>query len=504
MNLEKHLYDYFGYNAFRPGQKEIISSLMSGSSTLGMLPTGTGKSLCYQLTAYLLRKPVLIVSPLLSLMQDQAEQLRLMGEKSVLTLNSFLDPQQKRESIQNIHRYRFVFLAPEMLAVESILQSLKKLDIGLFVIDEAHCISQWGYDFRPDYLSLGKIRKKLSSPLTLALTATATEEVREDIVKQLGLENVRQIVSSVDRGNIALTVENIAGYEEKLQRLLEITREITGPGIVYFSSKKGAENTAQYLSENGIGNVAFYHGGMEQEQRILIQQQFINGQLRIVCATSAFGMGVNKKDVRFVVHFHLPSGMEAYVQEIGRAGRDGKQSAAIILYCDGDEGLPMHLFEQELPTDAQIEGIFSYLDIERKSIEKLPAGVQETIMHQFSLNEIQWRFIQHFIGINKQKYAATQLMGAMNCYVTERRIYKTAKLHTFLHWLISKECRRKGVLRYFQEEASPQNGRCCNSCGLARDFLKSLAGSETQATANQYSDWKQDLAKILLKESKQP
>jgi ATP-dependent DNA helicase RecQ len=497
MNLEKHLHEYFGYSAFRPGQKEIVSSLLNGQHTLGMLPTGTGKSLCYQLLGYLLKKPVLIVSPLLSLMQDQAEQLKQMGERSVLTLNSFLGPQQKWEGIHNIHRFRFIYLSPEMLAVESVINALKNLDIGLFVIDEAHCISQWGYDFRPDYLSLGTVRELLSNPLTLCLTATATEEVREDIVNKLMLSNVHQVVSSVDRENIALTVETLFGYEEKLQRLLEITREMKGPGIIYFSSKKVAENTALFLKDNGIPNVEYYHGGMEQEQRMLVQQQFINGQLRIICSTSAFGMGVNKEDVRFVVHFHLPSGMEAYIQETGRAGRDGKQSAAIILYCEGDEGLPLHLMEQELPAKAQIEGVFSYVDLKTVA-GKLPVSVQETIIQQFSLNEIQWRFMQHFIGINKQKHNESEVMEDMIEYVIQRKKYKTAKLHSFFQWLASEQCRRDGILAYFQEERTSQNERCCDRCGIEPALLQSLSETESEFT-KPYTDWKQELAKLLLK-----
>lgn len=495
MNLESRLQQYFGYRTFRPGQREIISSLLDGQDTLGMLATGTGKSLCYQLPAYILEKPVLVVSPLLSLMQDQAEQLRRMGEKSVLTLNSFLTPRQKREGLENIHRFRFIFLSPEMLAAPDVLKALKKLDLGLFVIDEAHCISQWGYDFRPDYLNLGYVRKELSNPLTLALTASATEHVRNDIAEKLYLEKVHKVVASVDRENIALIAETCSGYDEKLQRLLRITREINGSGIVYFSSKKAAETTASYLKQNGIANVEHYHGGMEPEQRMLIQQQFINGQLRIICSTSAFGMGVNKENVRFVVHFHLPSSMEAYVQETGRAGRDGKQSAAILLYCEGDEGLPLHLMEQELPTDAQIEGVFSYLDVTRK----IPAAIQETLMQQFSLSEIQWRFMLHFVTTKKLGINESELKEMMKTYVAGRKEYKTKKIRTFFHWLTNRQCRREGILDYFQEEKKSQNERCCDRCGLAEDFMQSLPAPEVEPTARLYVDWQKDLAKLLLK-----
>ena len=362
MNMRTVLKEKFGFDEFRPGQKEVIESLMSGRHTLAMLPTGSGKSLCYQLPAYLLNKTVLIVSPLLSLMQDQADQLKMSGEKSVLTLNSFLTLNQKRKALDRLHSYRFIFLSPEMLSLESVIKSLKSIEIGLFVIDEAHCISQWGYDFRPDYLNLGEVRRELNNPLTLALTATATTEVRRDIVSKLEIGQAEEIVSSVDRENIAIIVERLISYDEKLSRVLELVRKFTGSGIIYFSSKKVAESVTGFLQENGIDSVNYYHGGMEQEQRMLIQQQFISGQLKIICATSAFGMGVNKSDVRYVIHFHMPSTMEAYLQEIGRAGRDRKQSVAVLLYSEGDEGLPLHLMEQQLPTDMQIEGVCSFLN----------------------------------------------------------------------------------------------------------------------------------------------
>ncbi|MDO7488252.1 ATP-dependent DNA helicase RecQ [Peribacillus frigoritolerans] len=393
MNIERVLKEKFGFDEFRPGQKEVVESLMTGRHTLAMLPTGSGKSLCYQLPAYLLNKTVLIVSPLLSLMQDQADQLKMSGEKSVLTLNSFLTLNQKRKAFDRLHSYRFIFLSPEMLSIDDVIKSLKSIEIGLFVIDEAHCISQWGYDFRPDYLNLGEVRRELNNPLTLALTATATDEVRRDIVVKLNIGQVKEMVSSVDRENIAIIVERMFSYDEKLARVLELVRKFTGSGIIYFSSKKVAESVAGFLQDNGIDSVNYYHGGMEQEQRMLIQQQFISGQLKIICATSAFGMGVNKSDVRYVIHFHIPSTMEAYLQEIGRAGRDRKQSVAVLLYSEGDEGLPLHLMEQQLPTDSQIDGVCSFLNATQKNLANFTLSEKEQLSQSFSLNEIQLRFL---------------------------------------------------------------------------------------------------------------
>ncbi|WP_409301439.1 RecQ family ATP-dependent DNA helicase [Peribacillus sp. SCS-155] len=505
MNLEEALYKYFGYTSFRPGQREIIESVLKGSHTLGMLPTGTGKSLCYQLPSYLMSKPALIVSPLLSLMQDQAEHLKVMGEKSVLALNSFLSIAERRRGLEELHKYRFIFVSPEMLSIDHVLAAIQRLDIGLFVIDEAHCISQWGYDFRPDYLRLGEVRKKLNCPLTLALTATASEEVRLDIISKLGLEHVEQVISSVDRANIALSIEICQSHQEKQDRLLEMARELDGSGIIYFSSKKAAESAAAFLQESGIPNVEFYHGGMESEQRMLIQQQFIIGQVRIICATSAFGMGINKQDVRFVIHFHLPSSMESYLQEIGRAGRDGKQSIAVLLYCAGDEGLPALLMEQELPTDVQIESVLAYLALNKVDLDRIPKNVHEIIYGQYSLSETQWRFMNFFISSNRTNLSMAEIIEAMKHYVKERIAYKNKQLQGFLKWLTANSCRREGVLLHFGEkEAITRPKFCCDRCGLGEGLFSSISELADRTPIKlTYEGWRQDLENILVKKREQ-
>lgn len=494
MNLNSVLKEKFGFDHFRPGQLEVIESLLGGTNTLGMLPTGSGKSLCYQLPTYLLNKTTLIVSPLLSLMQDQADQLKMRGEKSVLTLNSFLNFFQKKQAIDRLHTYRFIFLSPEMLGLEHVIKALKSIDIGLFVIDEAHCISQWGYDFRPDYLNLGEVRRELNNPITLALTATATKEVRQDIIGKLNIPQAKEVVSSVDRENIAILVENINGYEEKLSRVLTLVREFPGSGIIYFSSKKVAEAVTDFLQKNGVNSVNYYHGGMEQEQRMLIQQQFILGQLKIICATSAFGMGVNKPDVRFVIHFHMPSTMESYLQEIGRAGRDEKQSAAVLLYSDGDEGLPLHLMEQQLPTDNQIEAVCSHVKEAKMIIGELTPSEKEELSQSFSLTDIQLRFFTQFL----MKDNLQQQVVVMKEYCQKRKIQNQTKLRIFLNWIYAQSCRRLGILHYFKEEIQTVNPICCDYCGMdVQSMLESWPVMKDQQV-NDYSTWKQELAIILL------
>ncbi|WP_110927582.1 RecQ family ATP-dependent DNA helicase [Bacillus massiliglaciei] len=493
MNADEILHKRFRYSEFRPGQREIITSLMEGKHTLGMLPTGSGKSLCYQLPAYLLEKPVLIVSPLLSLMQDQAEQLKVMGEKQVIAFNSFLTVPEKKKALVHLHKYRFIFLSPEMLSYNMVIERLKKIDIGLFVVDEAHCISQWGYDFRPDYLNLGKVREKLGNPLTLALTATATEKVRRDIVRSLGMEEPEQIVASVDRPNIAMLTEKVGSYQEKMERLFALCKLFPGSGIIYFSSKKAAEDAALYLKEKGIERAAHYHGGMEPDQRMLIQQQFLRGQLKVICATSAFGMGVNKSDVRFVIHFHMPGAMESYLQEIGRAGRDGKQSAAVLLYAEGDEGLPLHLLEQQLPSNVQIDAISAFLAKEGVQAEKsLPLDMQQHLMALHSLSEVQGRIV--FQLYNEMQGSAEK----MKSYCQKRNTYNQLQIMEFAEWIKKDTCRRESMLHYFEEECSGKKIEfCCDQCGAVSEKISASLPRPTREKEYSFHSWKEALAELL-------
>lgn len=485
---------YFHFSEFRPGQQEAIESVLEKKHTIAMLPTGTGKSLCYQLPGYVLDGQVLIVSPLLSLMQDQVEQMMAMGEKRVIALNSFLPPPQKAMALDRLHAYKFIFISPEMLAMDNVLRRLKDINLSLFVVDEAHCISQWGYDFRPDYLRLGQLRKELGEPLTLALTATATEEVRQDIAEKLLLEDWKEIVYSVDRPSISLSVEHIDSFQEKLERTIELARFIEGPGIIYFSSKKMAEQTAAYMREQGISRVMAYHGGLDSESRILIQQQFIHGQLDIVCATSAFGMGINKENVRFVIHFHMPMQIESYLQEIGRAARDGLSSIAILLYSPGDEQLAFQLAESELPDQIQIERLFTFLEDRKIEYHNLQQYGEELIGF-CGFTEIQWRIAEDFlsslkvIDYDKHKSMFKNLAA-------DRLNVKNKKIISMLDWIHTKECKRTAILNAFNEEKVKNPKNCCSICGLElRDFKKT---EDFKEAGTGIYDWKKELASILL------
>lgn len=496
MMLEKYLNQYFHFTAFRPGQKEVITSILDGFHTMAMLPTGTGKSLCYQLSGYMMDGHVLIVSPLLSLMQDQVEQMKMNGEKSVVAINSFLVGTERKRVLNDLSCYKFIFISPEMLVNNSMMDSLSRLPISLFVIDEAHCISQWGYDFRPDYLKLGDVRRKLGQPLTLALTATATKQVIQDIIHSLQLEECKQVLFSVDRPNIALAVEKIENHQEKWTNLYHYISKLTGPGIIYFSSKKVAEQAADYLQKKGISRVMAYHGGMDQESRILIQQQFLNDQIDIICATSAFGMGINKENIRFVIHFHMPQQMESYLQEIGRAGRDGKPSIAILLYSRGDEQRAYQLAESEVPSTAGLDWLAAVLDTSNRQVFQQPE-LQVELKQRGGFTDIQWRMLSDFLF--KQTAEKNGIRSEIDRFkkdLENRQLLKRRKIASMTSWITSESCRRDQILHYFQEARKVSKPEyCCDICGFDVSIFDQLT---VQENIHVEFSWKQRLADILL------
>lgn len=495
--LEKILYQYFGHTSFRTGQKETIQSLLDGRNTLAMLPTGTGKSVCFQLTGYLMEGSVLIISPLLSLMQDQVEQMLKRGEKRVVALNSFLSPLEKKRVIANLEIYKFIFLSPEMLSLEYVIEKIKRLNISLLAIDEAHCISQWGYDFRPDYLKLGAFRERIGSPLTLALTATATPDVREDIIGKLCIGNAARIEASVDRPNIAFHIERCRHEVEKKQRAIILAKALKKPGIIYFSSKKSAEEVAGILRENGLQRTMAYHGGLDQEQRILIQEQFLNGQLDVICATSAFGMGVNKEDVRFVIHYHMPMQIESYLQEAGRAGRDGKPSIAILLYTEGDEQLQSFLAEGELPSIRQLEAFFSHA--QWQSMGKLKEEQVESIYASIGFTDTQSRWMTAFLDEEDRTSSLKESAVKAKKYVTARTTAKIGNIYKMKKWVDTDSCLRNYLLNYFDESGLPgKRTHCCDFCGLDLSFYE---GGQTGIPVKQKPvEWKERLTELLIGE----
>jgi ATP-dependent DNA helicase RecQ len=332
--LERALRQHFGHASFRPGQAEIIANVLRGKNTLAVMPTGFGKSLCYQLASQLLPQTTLVISPLIALMKDQLDSLPPAIERQATTIHSALEWSELRRRLDGVadKRYRLVYAAPERLRQRSFLHTLKRAGVSLLVIDEAHCVSLWGHDFRPDYLFIGKALAELGHPPVLAMTATATPRVRDDITTQLG--QMRLVLADVHRSNLRLEVVHLNNDEEKMQALLQFCREQRGSGIVYVNARQKSEQLAALLRRHGI-SAMHYHAGIED--RATAQERFMTGRARIVAATIAFGMGIDKPDIRFIVHYHLPRALENYYQEAGRAGRDGKLSRCVLFYAPSDK-----------------------------------------------------------------------------------------------------------------------------------------------------------------------
>ena len=357
--LQVALKTHFGLGGFRPGQEEVIASILSGRNTVVVMPTGAGKSLCYQLPAMLLDGVTVVVSPLIALMHDQVTQLQALGIAATF-INSTLSDVERADRQRRMRsgEYRLVYVAPERFKSEPFVEALSASGVALFAIDEAHCISQWGHDFRPDYALLGKVRKRLRPPRTVALTATATPEVRDDIVRILLLKDPHVFVTGFDRPNLFLEVVNVTGDPEKKDAALALADE--GSGLVYCATRRQAEQFHQHLEHLGKKSV-LYHAGLTDDARREAQDEFMSTEGSIAVATNAFSMGIDKPDIRFVVHAAIPRAVEAYYQEIGRAGRDGNPSRAVLLFNHADVFTQERLIRSSHPPETLVADLWRVL-----------------------------------------------------------------------------------------------------------------------------------------------
>lgn len=474
MELERILKEKFGYESFREGQKEVIESILNGRDTFALLPTGKGKSLCYQLPAYLIEGTVLIISPLLSLMQDQVEQLKKMGEKRVAALNSFLSKEDKQFVWQHISQFRFLFLSPEMLSSHNVREKIQQLNLSLIVVDEAHCISQWGFDFRPEYLQIANAMPKNRPPI-LALSATATTMMTEDISTYLKMNDMNILRYSVDRPNLHYEVVEVEQIE-KQQKIIEQIEQFEGPGILYTQSRKKAEKYAEALVDKQI-RCAFYHAGMEQEDRRFIQQQFLSGQLDWICATNAFGMGVHKENVRQIIHDYIPSNVASYMQEVGRAGRDGEDALCTIYVESTDWTRTLEVAMLDLPQQWQIDEFLRYAQSGFKT---------ELLVSEGKLSETTYRVLSYWMHHLSPEDVLNKVQQLANM--------KKQQLSELVH-ILKGSCIRQGLLQYFDEEKTVDIVNCCSSCGLIRNEIlnKHIATSRSKELIG----WKERIHQLL-------
>lgn len=468
------LKEKFGFDSFKPGQAEVLEALTAGKNTLAMLPTGGGKSLIYQMMGNMRDGLVIIVTPLLSLMQDQVARLNYAGEPKVVALNSTLPQDARRTILRSLDQYKFLFVSPEMLGQTVVQSALRKVKINLLVVDEAHTIVSWGPDFRPDYLALPQVHKKLGQPQLLLLTATATPKMMTDITVPFGLPESDWFIyrQSVDRPNIYLHTETLANEGQKRERLADLVRQLQGPGIVYFSSRKLATSMADWLAENTGRRVAAYHAGLDTMSRYRIQQQFMLGQIDVIAATSAFGMGIDKDNVRYVIHYHLSNDLANYLQEIGRAGRDGEQSAAILLYVPGDENLQLNMIDGTIPNR---EVVMGYYD-KRFGADEI--GRDKANLLDFYTKQ----------GMNPDEVATM---------FETRRQQRQQDLYNLVNYAKSDAGLRRQLLDHFGDDA--QSNDDAESVGVVDWHPEELALVATEAPTELagVTDWRTQVAKLF-------
>jgi ATP-dependent DNA helicase RecQ len=494
------LHERFGYQHFRPGQEAIIGALLQGQHVLTVMPTGSGKSLCYQLPALLHDGCTLVISPLIALMKDQVDSLQ---ERSIAAtfVNSSLSAQEQQERLYACRagRYKLLYIAPERFRSQRFLETIAQTRVSLFAVDEAHCISQWGHDFRPDYLRLRQAIEHVNAPQVLALTATATVEVQDDIVQQLGCTEMQRFVSGFDRPNLTYRVLGLRGQATKLQALGEIVEaQTTGSVIVYAATRRTVEEIAHFLDEHGTAGL-IYHAGLGDAERRRTQDAFMEGHCRLIVATNAFGMGVDKPDVRCVIHFNLPRSMEAYYQEAGRAGRDGLQAECVLLFSYGDVKIQEFLLEQSYPTRDLLQEVYaSIVELSRarpevplrallsycrrgtsemhlaacgKVLEK--AGYIERVSVYDSTDDVSSGLANTLVHLTGDAIAPHRL-AIDDAALQQRKQHELQKIRRMVGYANAQTCRRQKMLAYFGERWERHNCAACDRCLADGAFGRTL------------------------------
>ncbi len=476
-NVLAELKRYFGFDRFHPGQEEVITRVLSGTDTLAILATGAGKSLCYQLPALMLPGTTVVVSPLIALMKDQLDMLRERGIQEIVALNSTLSEDQELKAMARIAAgtIKIVFVTPEKLEDEAFVDVLKTLHVPLFVVDEAHCISAWGHDFRPAYLGLANAITELGKPTVLALTATATPAVREDILVQLGIPNTKPIVKGFDRPNLRYEVKRADSESAKLKALKELFEsDLAGTGIIYTATIKNALEVQKYLHDALNLPAAVYHSKLQKHDRVSVHELFMGEAIRAVVATNAFGLGIDKPNIRFVVHYDLPGSVEAYTQEAGRAGRDGNLSRCILLYRMSDTRVQNYFLTGKYPNVEEVQKVFGTLEY----FEMQSGGVSLTDMRKIS--QLPLTKLKVILALLKKggfiatsarsKYVLTpaakehrELVLNLANYETKKS-YDQSKLAMMLQYSETSSCRRKFILNYFGEDYDREFCGQCDNC----------------------------------------
>ncbi len=480
-SLQKH----FGFDDFREGQREVIGSILQGKDAVVVMPTGSGKSLCYQLPAMVLDGVTLVVSPLIALMKDQVDALRARGLPATF-INSSISESEQRARIESLRRreQKLVYIAPERFRSSRFNAALQSIPVSLFAVDEAHCISTWGHDFRPDYLRLRSVIGSLGRVQTLALTATATPYVRSDIIQQLGLKEPQTFVSGFDRPNLSIEVVHTEKERQKITHISRLAKRQPGSGIIYTTTRKAVEQVGAKLQTAGL-SVSTYHAGMPDSVRIKAQDSFMSGRTQMIVATNAFGMGIDKPDIRFVVHYQMPGSIEAYYQEIGRAGRDGLPSTCVLLFNYADKNTHDFFIEGSYPDFKVIKEVYDTLAVTKlRRIELSTAeiasristgnemAVQSALYVLERAGHIQRTAANREDRKSRQSRSIIMLdsVPAKQLRIEPRDVSRRAdlerrKLREMIDFCYTDYCYRAHILNYFGDR---HHERQCGTCGNCR------------------------------------